>query len=141
MTKLLSKKNIHFHSLINNYGATNFQDTLAGFIVGLRDPDLRGTQFEHAIANMWFHFNTVHIYHKIKFTSYDPYIVGSPKELVVDAIHAQPTQKDRRNWDVPTRFDIAIINNGTGQETGVAGDLFSYAAYLSHHSISNNSLL
>jgi hypothetical protein len=40
MAKHLSKKSVHFHSLTSNYGAADFQDALAEFIVGLRDPHL-----------------------------------------------------------------------------------------------------
>jgi hypothetical protein len=46
--------------------------------------------------------------------SYDPYAVGGPKESAVDAIHVQPIQKDKRNQDIPARFDTAVINDGTG---------------------------
>ncbi|KAI0244929.1 hypothetical protein BJV78DRAFT_1143883 [Lactifluus subvellereus] len=123
MTKHLSKKSVRFHSLINDYGAINFQDALAQFIVGLRDPHLQGAQAQQAISNIQFHFNAVPVYHKIKFTSYDPYIVGSPRESVVDTIHIQPVQKDKRNQDIPARFDTALINDGTGQEMGVTGNL------------------
>ncbi|KAI0245417.1 hypothetical protein BJV78DRAFT_1287888 [Lactifluus subvellereus] len=96
-------------------------DALAQFIVGLRDPHLRGAQAQQAMSNIRFHFNAVPVYHKIKFTSYDPYVVGGPRESVVDAIHVHPVQKDKKNQDIPARFDTALINDGTGQETGVAG--------------------
>ncbi|KAF8487819.1 hypothetical protein F5888DRAFT_1796512 [Russula emetica] len=108
-------------SLIRDYGAINFQDALAQFVVGVRDPHLHGVQLQQAIANVRFHFNAVNVYHKIKFTSYDPYVVGGPRESIVDSIHSRPIRKDKRNRDVPARFDTAVINDGTGQETGVAG--------------------
>ncbi|KAF8500501.1 hypothetical protein F5888DRAFT_1793628 [Russula emetica] len=121
MTKHPLKKGVRFQSLIRNYGAINFQDALAQFVLGVRDPHLHGVQLQQAIANVRFHFNAVNVYHKIKFTSYDPYVVGGPRESVVDSIHSRPIQKDKRNRDVPARFDTAVINDGTGQETGVAG--------------------
>ena len=93
------------------------------------------------MTNIWFSFNAVPVFHKIKCTSYDPYVVGGPKESVVDSIHVQPVRKDKRNRDVPARFDTAVINDGTGRETGVSGDLiFLYGIFilLSHrHRISN----
>jgi hypothetical protein len=67
------------------------------------------------------------VYHRIKFISYDPYIVGGPKESVVDAIHVQPAWKDKRSRDVPGRFDTALINDGTGQATSVTGNTLPYS--------------
>ena len=129
MTKHPSQKGVRFQSLIRDYGATSFQDALAEFVVGVRSPHLRGAQLQQAVASIRFHFNTVNVYHKIKFTSYDPYVVGGPRESVVDSIHSRPIRKDNRNREVPARFDTAVINDGTGQETGVAGNL-TFSMYL-----------
>jgi hypothetical protein len=82
------------------------------------------------MSNIWFHFSAVRMYHKIKFTSYKPYAVGGPRKSVVNAIHAQPVQKDKRNQDVPARFDTVVINDGTGQETSITGNLdFLYSIF------------
>lgn len=96
-----------------------------------REPHLRGAQLQRAMSNFRFHFNAVPVFHRIKYTSYDPYVVGGPKESVVDSIHVQPVRKDKRNRDVPARFDTAVIDDGTGQETGVAGKLiFIYSKFV-----------
>jgi hypothetical protein len=141
MTRHPSKKHVPFHTLIHAYGATNFQDELAQFIVRLKNPRLRGAQLQQEMTNVRFSFNAVPVFHKIKFTSYDPYVVGGPKESVVDSIHVQPARKDKRNRDVPARFDTAVINDGTGGETGVAGKLiFLYRIFvllIHRHRISN----
>jgi hypothetical protein len=123
MTKHPSKKGVRFQTIIHDYGATSFRDALARFVAAVRDPHLRGAQLQQATASVRFYFNTVHVYHKIKFTSYDPYTVGGPRESVVDSIHSRPSRKDKRNREVPGRFDTAVIDDGTGQETGVAGNL------------------
>ena len=123
MTKHPSKNGVRFQNLVHDYGATRFQDALAKFVAGVRDPLLRGAQLQQAAARIRFHFNAVNVYHKIKFTSYDPYVVGGPRESVVDSIHSHPIRNDKRNREVPARFDTAVINDGTGQETGVAGNL------------------
>jgi hypothetical protein len=132
MTKHPSKKGVRFQNLIHDYGATSFQDALARFVVGVRDPRLHGARLQQAAASVRFHFNAVNVYHKIKFTSYDPYAVGGPRKSVVDSIHSRPIRKDKRNREVPARFDTAVINDGTGQETGVAGNLtFSMLTFIS----------
>jgi hypothetical protein len=81
------------------------------------------------------------VIHKIKFTSYDPYVVGGPKESVVDSIHVRPAQKDKRNQEVPGRFDAVVISDGTVREMGVIGDLilfYSTSILLTHrYRISN----
>ena len=131
MTKNPTRKRVHFQTLIDAYGAINFKDELARFIVEKREPHLRGAQLQWAMSNFRFHFNAVPVFHRIKYTSYDPYVVGGPKESVVDSIHVQPVRKDKRNRDVPARFDTAVIDDGTGQETGVAGKLiFIYSKFV-----------
>jgi hypothetical protein len=141
MTRHPTKKSVRFHTLIHAYGATNFQDELAQFVVRLKKPHLRGAQLRQEMTNIRFSFNAVPVFHKIKFTSYDPYVVGGPMESVVDSIHVQPVRKDKRNRDVPARFDTAVINVGTGRETGVTGKLtflYRISIILTHrHRISN----
>lgn len=39
----------------------------------------------------------------------------------MDSIHAYPQRFDVRGRPVPCRFDTALINDGTGGETGVGG--------------------
>jgi len=90
MTKHPLKKGVRFQTLIHDYRAASFQDALAQFIVGVRDHHLHRALIQKAAASVRFHFNSVNVYHKIKFTSYDPYIVGGPRESVVDSIHSWP---------------------------------------------------
>ena len=121
MTKHPSKKNVKFYNLIHDYTASSFQDALAYFIVQCRDPQLRGNQIQQQMTNLRFPFNAVHVYHKVKFTSYDPYIIKGSNISVVDAIHARPAQKSRQNRDIPARFDTVLVNDGNGKDYGVAG--------------------
>ena len=123
MTKHPSKKNVCFDTLIHEYGATDFRNALARFIANLKYPHLVGRQLNRPMSEIRFRFDAVPVFHKIKFTSYDPYAVGGAKETVVDSIHVQPVRKDKRNRNVPPRFDTAVINEGNGQETGVTGNL------------------
>jgi hypothetical protein len=133
MTKHPSKKNVCFDTLIHDYGATDFPRALAQFIVKLKNPLFAARRIDQAVSGIRFRFNAVPVFHKIKFTSYDPYAVGGAKETVVDSVHVQPVRKDKRNRNVPPRFDTAVINDGTGQETGVKGNLNFFIQYI--HSI------
>jgi len=123
MAKHPSKKNVKFHSLIHDYGAVDFQNALAKFIVQFKTPQLRGVQLERAMSNIRFHFNSVPVYHKIKFITYDPYILQHSNISVVDTIQMQPARKDRRNNVIPARFDTALISDGSGKDIGIAGKL------------------
>ncbi|KAJ6549721.1 hypothetical protein B0H19DRAFT_1211389 [Mycena capillaripes] len=50
-----------------------------------------------------------------------PYTARGPEDSVVDSIHIQP-QKFLKNGELlPARFDTALINDGTGQMTGISG--------------------
>jgi hypothetical protein len=136
MTKHPSKKNVKFFSLINDYGAFSFRNALAQFIVQFQNPTLRGAQLQAKMTNIQFPFNTVHVYHKVKFTSYDPYIVQGPNISVVDAIHIQPSRKDNRNCDVPARFDTVLVNDGSGKDIGITGKLNQMSIVNNFHIIS-----
>jgi hypothetical protein len=67
MTEWPSKKHVLFDTLIRDYGATNFRAELALFIVKLTKPRLRGAQLGEAMSQFVFHFNAVHVFHKIKY--------------------------------------------------------------------------
>ena len=42
-------------------------------------------------------------------------------ETVVDSIHVKPASKDKHGKNIPARFDTALINDGTGGDTGLKG--------------------
>jgi hypothetical protein len=123
MTKHPSKKNVKFSTLISDYGAYSFRNALAQFIVQCQNPTLCGAQLQAKMTNIQFPFNAVHVYNRIKYTSYDPYIVQGSNISVVDAIHAQPARKNNHDYDVSAQFDTALVNDGSGKGIGVAGEL------------------
>ena len=51
--------------------------------------------------------------HKIKFFHTDPEGYTGSSE-VQDAIHAQPARQDKRNKEIPGRFDMALLKDGHG---------------------------
>ncbi|KAJ7724958.1 hypothetical protein DFH07DRAFT_871823 [Mycena maculata] len=121
MTKHLTLKSIRMPRLVTDYGATFFHDALARFVVHLNHPELSHSQVEAKSQDLAFSFNTIPVYHRIKFTTEDPYTARGPEDTVVDSIHVQPTKSLKNGEILPPRFDTALVNDGTGQITGTAG--------------------
>ncbi|KAK7013921.1 hypothetical protein R3P38DRAFT_2546004, partial [Favolaschia claudopus] len=122
MTKNPTEKAVHIQRLISDYGATSFRDALACFAVRFNNPTWSRAQIEAEASSTPLNFSSkVPVYHRIKYIAEDPYKAGGPEDAVVDSIHVQP-QKTLRNGNVlPGRFDTAMINDGTGELTGISG--------------------
>ncbi|KAJ7501623.1 hypothetical protein B0H11DRAFT_1908057 [Mycena galericulata] len=121
MTKHPTLKSVRLGRLLTDYGAAFFRDALARFVVHLNNPQLSPLQIEAKSQDLAFAFNSVPVFHRIKFTTQDPYTVRGPEESVVDSIHVQPGKTLKNGELLPPRFDTALVNDGTGQITGTAG--------------------
>ncbi|KAJ7451993.1 hypothetical protein FB451DRAFT_1524612 [Mycena latifolia] len=121
MTKHPTLKAVRINTLVADYGAILFRDALARFIIQFNNPTLSRAQIEAQSASVSLHFNRVPVYHRIKFITEDPYTVGGPEDSVVDSIHVQPRKSGRSGKELPGRFDTALVNDGSGGLTGVAG--------------------
>ncbi|KAJ7805230.1 hypothetical protein B0H14DRAFT_3091624 [Mycena olivaceomarginata] len=121
MTKFPTQKAVRINHLISDYGAVSFRDALARFVVQFNDPTLSRAQIETRAASVVLHFGRVPVFHRIKYTTEDPYKAGGPEDAVVDSIHVQPQKMIRNGTVLPGRFDTAIINDGSGKLTGVTG--------------------
>jgi hypothetical protein len=106
------------------YGAKIFRDALAQFIVRLSHPTLPFPQLEAAARSLHLPFNSVPVYHRIKFTTPDPYITGKHANSIIDSVHVQPARKHGNGLAVPGRFDTVLINIGGGQLIGKEGKCF-----------------
>jgi hypothetical protein len=122
MTKHPTHKAIRINSLITDYGAILFRDALSRFVVQFNNPTFSRAQIENESASINLHFNRVPVYHRIKYTTEDPYTAGGPLDSVVDSIHVQPRKILSNGKDLPGRFDTALVNDGSGGITGVAGE-------------------
>ncbi|KAJ7913421.1 hypothetical protein B0H13DRAFT_2232321 [Mycena leptocephala] len=121
MTKNPTHKAVRLSRLVTDYGAKFFRDALARYVVHLNFPGLSHPQIEHRSQDLTFSFNSVPVFQRIKFTTEDLYTARGPEDSIVDSIHVQP-QKILKNGELlPARFDTALINDGTGQLTGVSG--------------------
>ncbi|KAF7336396.1 hypothetical protein MVEN_02188200 [Mycena venus] len=90
------------------YGAKLFCDALSQFIVRLSRPTLSFPQLEAAARSLHLPFSSVPVYHRIKFTTPDPYATGKRSDSIVDS--ADSTQFSLTlvadSWSV--RRDIAL---------------------------------
>ncbi|KAJ7902970.1 hypothetical protein B0H13DRAFT_2335403 [Mycena leptocephala] len=111
--------------------ANQFRDALTRFIVRFNNPTLSTAQVEAQSAGIALPFNTVPIFHKIKYTTEDPYTAGGPTDSVIDAIHVQPGKQLKNGKELPARFDTACVNDGTGKMTGIDRDLIVVFTLLS----------
>jgi hypothetical protein len=73
MTKHPSRKSVRFTEIEANYGAMFFRDALARYLISFFDPNLSRMQVEQRACHFALPFRSVPVFHKIKFTSVDPY--------------------------------------------------------------------
>ncbi|KAJ7731745.1 hypothetical protein B0H16DRAFT_1772455 [Mycena metata] len=121
MTKNPTLKAVRLTSVATDYGATFFRDALARYVTHLSYPTLSAAQVEARSQDLTFSFNSIPIFHRIKYTTEDPYTARGPEDSVIDSIHVQPSKVLKNGELLPARFDTALINNGTGKMTGVTG--------------------
>ncbi|OJT07538.1 hypothetical protein TRAPUB_1634 [Trametes pubescens] len=121
MTRHPSAKGVPISRLIADYGATYFHDALARFLVKYNNPELSAAQTERAASAFYVPFNTVSVYHKIKFVLGDVQDFLDRPAQPTDVIHARPARTGKYGKGVPGRFDTALVNDGRGAATGVEG--------------------
>ncbi|KAN0140702.1 hypothetical protein V8E53_001529 [Lactarius tabidus] len=105
-----SEKGITFESLYHRYGAIDFQDALADFIVQHNHPELSTAVSRRRANNTLLLFQRVAVFHKIKFTDPDD---RDPDPKIVDVLHIRPEVCSRRGTTTPGRFDTALVKNGS----------------------------
>ena len=108
LTTYPSEKGISFESLHHRYGATDFQDALADFIVKHNHPELSTIASRRHADNTLLPFRKVSVFHKIKFRN-----PGDEDQAIVDAVHIRPTVCNTRGHTIPGRFDTAFAKNGS----------------------------
>ena len=98
MTRNPSVKKVSFDCLAEKYGAIDFQDALANFILQINHP------------------------HKIKFTTGG----DSMESDIADVIFVWPEQNDMRGHIIPSRFDTVVRGKEEGQTHGNNGEYTPY---------------
>ncbi|KAF7324033.1 hypothetical protein MKEN_00625400 [Mycena kentingensis (nom. inval.)] len=114
-------KSVRFNIILDKYGATSFRDALARYLLHHMDPSLSYTALRDKAPYLIIPFNRIPVYHRIKYTTPDPYAPGGPSDNIVDSVHVEPTRLDPEGNTIPGRFDTVLVNDGTGELTGTKG--------------------
>ena len=114
---------VPLNTLVQNYGAANFREALARFVVISNNPEVTRAQLERLLWGVRIPFSKVPVWHRIKYQRNDPY---TSRLSTDDSIHCQPERVNKRGDRIPGRFDTALINDGTGEETGIEGMLCTF---------------
>jgi hypothetical protein len=92
MTKKPSAAPVTFADVSRRYHTPFFTIALIRSIVEFNNPLLQSNAVEAEATDLNLNFNTVAVYHRIKFTREDP-VTGAIG--TVDSIHVQPECKDQ----------------------------------------------
>ncbi|KAI1784280.1 hypothetical protein LXA43DRAFT_976757 [Ganoderma leucocontextum] len=112
MARHPSVKGANFDDIKTKYGATYFRDALTRYIVTVNHPDLTRPQVERQAASIYFPFQSVPVYNKVKIFIEDPDGLAAPGTGVRDVIHARATrQKKDVGGEISGRFDTALIRD------------------------------
>ena len=114
-----SVSKVSLEALETNYGAQHFRTALRRYVLLSNSPDLTAAQLERGLWDIHFPFRHLPVWHRIKYLRMELY---TGRTQTVDSVHAYPQRVDVRGRPVPSRFDTALINEGYGGETGVAGE-------------------
>jgi hypothetical protein len=118
ITKHPTARAVTVDRLVEAYGAIYFRPALARFIALTNDPSLSRAQLEGKLRSIRMPFRSVPVWHRIKFLHDDP---ASKATMTADVIHVRPSSVDSRGRRVPSRFDTALVNEGTGGNIGIEG--------------------
>ncbi len=108
MARNPSIKNVVFDILAQRYGAVNFLDTLANFLVQVNNLRMSGNALRSRASNLLITFSGVPVFHKIKFMASTS---DSKESEILDSIQARPEQRDANGWVIPARFDTALVQS------------------------------
>ena len=108
-----SQNSVSFENLTYQYGAIDFQDALADFIVQHNHPELSASASRRRANNTLIPFQKVSVFHKIKFSDRNPDSHVATGRSVVDVIHARPEAYNQRGILKPGRFDTGLVKNGS----------------------------
>jgi len=95
-----SVKVTSFNVLVEHYGTIEFQDALADFIAEVNYPGASPAVLHSRASNALIPFQTVPVFHYIKFMAHD---------MIIDSVHVWPQQTDSHGWIIPSRFDTVLV--------------------------------
>ena len=102
-----SETRINFEGLFNRYGAIDFQDVLADFIVQHNYPELSTAMAQRRANNTLLLFQRVSVFHKVKFINPE-----DPDAGTVNVVHIWPAVRSHHGHTISGRFDTVLVKNG-----------------------------
>ncbi|KAJ7119227.1 hypothetical protein C8R43DRAFT_1152418 [Mycena crocata] len=115
-----SAKGVSLTRVENNYGAIYFRDAFARYAVSFGRPELTKRQIEALSSDFYTPFQTISVYHKMKFWNGDA--LGRENGLdILDTVHVKPGYQNSQGRQIGGRFDTVLVNDGTGGHAGVDG--------------------
>ncbi|KAF8882594.1 hypothetical protein BD779DRAFT_1674932 [Infundibulicybe gibba] len=108
--------------ILTQYKATFFIPAFSRYVAFKNDPSLVTiAQLECRAADISLPFNTLSVFHNIKFWNTDAHSREKISDLL-DSVHIKPKRTDHRGRSVPPCFDTVLVNeDGNGQHSGVFG--------------------
>ncbi|KAI0309378.1 hypothetical protein OF83DRAFT_71149 [Amylostereum chailletii] len=107
MTKHPTLRAVHFDTLTDSYGAADFADALADYIIQHVHPSLGRAAARREADNLLIPFREVPVFHNIKLWNRDGH--GRDER---ETVHVRPARKDARGRPVPARFDMVLVKVG-----------------------------
>ncbi|KAJ3477772.1 hypothetical protein NLI96_g10232 [Meripilus lineatus] len=114
-----SSSNVSIPTLTHDYGATHFTSALQTFIGTHRSPTCSGYMAQESDSSIRIPFNSVDVWHRIKFHSPSIQTTAPDTDDIADAIPAR-YNKARRVIQ-HARFDTVLVNGGMAQKSGIKG--------------------
>ena len=111
-------KSATFDVLACEYGAVDFQDALADFLVRLNNLRVSASTARQLADNTLIPFRNVPVFHNIKFTKSVP----SEVCIVSDTVHVRPEVVDSHTRNSPARFDTVVIHQDSLHAQGNKGN-------------------
>ena len=116
-----SVKAVSFADLSMKYGAMDFQDALADYIVSVNYPGLSTAMLRAHSGDTSIPFQTVPVFHKVKFTA-----AGTSD--IIDSVLVRLKQTDGHGRVIPPRFDTILVRGR--QLNSIHGKHGGFQSYL-----------
>lgn len=121
MTKY-SSASASFDELNNNFGARDFEDALADFVVLHNNPLLPAATRRNIANELRIPTRKVPVYYVIKFWNHNASTIQHDDARDErDAVHVRPARQDHRGRTVPGRFDTVLVDVASSGDRGIVG--------------------
>ncbi|KAI0078950.1 hypothetical protein K474DRAFT_1593052 [Panus rudis PR-1116 ss-1] len=146
MTKHPTHKSVTLNTLMTRYGAKDFELALAVFAVQHDNPGISFGDARQQARSITVPVFRIPVYHKARFwnVEFGRYRNASNE---YDVVHARIAGTTRHGNTQVARFDTVLVNDGTGEDVGIAGMcyrvaqvrvIFTIPSYLSQHLFRSN---